>query len=148
MNFSLTTLPVESQNIYDNPDFFFEYGNLPRSQHGLQAAPKSPTLEGMILSTKFSPIGPSENPLKGSLILDLGCGYGWFIRWAREKGAAYVKGVDISQNMISRAKEFETEINHQTRNRVVASTPATEVIFEIHDLETITLSHQPKNEAV
>ncbi|KAJ5960715.1 uncharacterized protein N7479_007865 [Penicillium vulpinum] len=135
-------MPVESQNIYDNPDFFVAYGDLPRSQHGLPAAPEWPILEEMIRNLKSSPTRPSEDPLQGSQILDLGCGYGWFIRWAREKGAAYIKGVDISQNMINRAKEFEAEINHPTQNGVVAPDPATEVIFEIHDLETINLSNQ------
>ncbi|KAJ5188956.1 Sodium/solute symporter [Penicillium cf. griseofulvum] len=132
-------MPVESQNIYDTPEFFLAYGNLPRSQHGLRGAPEWPVLEQMILNPKSSPTELSETPLKGSRILDLGCGYGWFIRWAREKGAGYIKGVDISQNMINRAKEFEAEINHQTRN-------ATKVTFEIQDLETINLSHQPEQE--
>ena len=128
-------MSVESQNIYDNPEFFSAYGDLPRSQHGLPAIPEWPILEEMILNPKSSPIGLLENPLKGSRILDLGCGYGWFIRWAREKGAGYVKGVDLSQNMINRAKEFEAEINH-----LVVPAPTTEVIFEIDDLETINLS--------
>lgn len=46
--------------------------------------------------------------------------------------------------MINRTKEFETETSTQTRNGALALAPATEVVFEIHDLETITLSHQPE----
>jgi SAM-dependent methyltransferase len=30
--------------------------------------------------------------LSGLRILDLGCGYGWFCRWARDAGAAEVGG--------------------------------------------------------
>ncbi|KAJ5695178.1 hypothetical protein N7536_005590 [Penicillium majusculum] len=132
-------MSVESQNIYDNPEFFSTYGDLPRSQHGLLAAPEWPILEKMILNSKSSPIGPLENTLKGSRILDLGCGYGWFVCWAREKGAGYVKGVDLSQNMINRAKEFEAETNH-----LMVPAPTTEIIFEIDDLETINLSQHPE----
>ncbi|KAJ5513817.1 hypothetical protein N7463_003369 [Penicillium fimorum] len=137
-------MPVKSQNIYDTPEFFLAYRNLPRSQHGLPDAPEWPVLEEMILDPKSSPTGPSESPLKGSHILDLGCGYGWFIRCAREKGACYVKGIDISQNMINRAKQFEAELSRQTRNGVVPTATATEVTLEIHDLETISLSHRPE----
>ncbi|KAJ5499475.1 Sodium/solute symporter [Penicillium expansum] len=72
-------MPVESQNIYDNPGFFIQYGNLPRSQHGLPAAPEWPILEDMILNPKSSPTKLSETPLQGSRVLDLGCGYGWFV---------------------------------------------------------------------
>jgi SAM-dependent methyltransferase len=36
-------------------------------------------------------------------VLDLGCGYGWFCRWAREYGAARVLGIDVSEKMLARA---------------------------------------------
>jgi SAM-dependent methyltransferase len=36
-------------------------------------------------------------------VLDLGCGYGWFCRWAREEGAARVLGIDVSERMLQRA---------------------------------------------
>lgn len=44
--------------------------------------------------------------LKGKRIVDLGCGFGWFCRFAIEKGAKSVLGIDISKNMISKAKSF------------------------------------------
>src|SRR5919108_402929 len=37
-------------------------------------------------------------------VMDLGCGFGWFCRWAREHGAAEVLGIDVSENMLTRAK--------------------------------------------
>ena len=37
--------------------------------------------------------------------LDLGCGFGWHCRYAREQQAQSVVGVDISENMIARARE-------------------------------------------
>jgi ubiquinone/menaquinone biosynthesis C-methylase UbiE len=42
--------------------------------------------------------------LEGARVLDLGCGFGAFARWAREMGAACVLGVDRSENMLARAR--------------------------------------------
>jgi ubiquinone/menaquinone biosynthesis C-methylase UbiE len=42
--------------------------------------------------------------LRGSGIVDLGCGFGWFCRWARETGAASVLGLDVSEKMLARAR--------------------------------------------
>jgi SAM-dependent methyltransferase len=41
--------------------------------------------------------------VRGLAVLDLGCGFGWFCRWAREHGAARVVGVDVSAKMLARA---------------------------------------------
>ena len=41
--------------------------------------------------------------LPGKSVLDLGCGYGWFCRWAAETGAARVLGVDVSKKMLAQA---------------------------------------------
>jgi SAM-dependent methyltransferase len=81
-----------TQNIYDDPEFFTAYGTLPRSQTGLDAAPEWPALQAML------------PPLQGRTVVDLGCGYGWFCRWAREEGAARLLGVDVSQLMLERAR--------------------------------------------
>jgi SAM-dependent methyltransferase len=80
------------QNIYDDPEFFAGYSQLPRSREGLAGAPEWPTLRSML------------PPLEGAHVLDLGCGFGAFARWAREMGAASVLGVDRSQNMLAQAR--------------------------------------------
>jgi SAM-dependent methyltransferase len=41
---------------------------------------------------------------RGLRVLDLGCGFGWFCRFAREHGAAQVLGIDVSERMLARAK--------------------------------------------
>lgn len=41
---------------------------------------------------------PTQPDLQGHRVLDLGCGYGEFARWARDNGAAYVNAVDIAHN--------------------------------------------------
>jgi SAM-dependent methyltransferase len=80
------------QNIYDDPEFFANYGRLDRSQGGLDAAPEWPALRAML------------PPLEGLRVIDLGCGYGWFCRWARAAGAAQVLGIDVSERMLARAR--------------------------------------------
>ncbi|KAL4876334.1 S-adenosyl-L-methionine-dependent methyltransferase [Aspergillus karnatakaensis] len=42
--------------------------------------------------------------VKDTTILELGCGFGWFCRWASEHGAARVVGVDNSRKMLERAE--------------------------------------------
>ena len=80
------------QNIYDDPEFFVGYSQLRRSREGLAGAPEWPVLQSML------------PPLQGARVLDLGCGFGAFARWARAMGAASVLGVDRSENMLARAR--------------------------------------------
>jgi len=77
-----------AQNIYDRPDFFEGYSQLDRSTEGLSGAPEWPALRAML---------PDVRDLR---VLDLGCGFGWFCRWAREHGAAEVLGLDLSERML------------------------------------------------
>lgn len=81
-----------AQNIYDNQSFFDGYSTLPRSVGGLDSAPEWPALLALLPA------------IKGCRVLDLGCGFGWFCRWADEKGALSVEGIDLSEKMLARAK--------------------------------------------
>lgn len=80
------------RNIYDDPTFFARYSRLPRSIDGLDGAPEWPALRALL---------PDPAGLR---IVDLGCGFGWFCRWAREHGAARVLGLDLSERMLARAR--------------------------------------------
>ncbi|KAG4415919.1 hypothetical protein IFR04_010937 [Cadophora malorum] len=86
-----------AQNVYDNQDFFKEYIQLPRQVEGLDGTPEWQDLQALI-----------PNP-KGTNFLDLGCGFGWVGRWAREEGAESVLGVDVSEKMLSKAVGFPTD---------------------------------------
>ncbi|HWL70695.1 MAG TPA: class I SAM-dependent methyltransferase [Geminicoccus sp.] len=83
-----------AQNIYDRPEFFAAYSQLPRSVRGLAGAPEWPVLQAMLPD------------LAGRRVVDLGCGFGWFARFARAGGAATVLGIDLSRNMLARAGEL------------------------------------------
>jgi SAM-dependent methyltransferase len=85
MDFAMT------QNIYDNEEFFAGYSKLGRSVQGLDGAAEWPALRAML---------PDMGGLK---VLDLGCGFGWFCRWAVAQGAVQVLGIDVSERMLERA---------------------------------------------
>ena len=81
-----------AQNVYDRPDFFAGYSRLDRSVRGLDGAPEWPAVRAMLPA------------LHGRRVVDLGCGFGWFARWARAQGAARVVGFDLSERMLARAR--------------------------------------------
>lgn len=85
------------QNKYDNSNFFSAYEQMPRSVKGLKGAG-----EWHI----FRELMPD---LRNKNVLDLGCGFGWHCRYAREQGARSVVGVDISENMINKAREITND---------------------------------------
>lgn len=81
------------QNIYDNPVFFQKYISLRESGVTYNDFVEQPAIKSVM------------PPIKDKTILDLGCGTGHFAKYCIEKGAAKVIGVDISSNMIQKAKE-------------------------------------------
>ncbi|MCA0030966.1 class I SAM-dependent methyltransferase [Mesorhizobium sp. B263B2A] len=81
-----------AQNIYDQPDFFAGYSQLGRSVEGLEGAAEWPALRAMLPE------------VAGTRIVDLGCGFGWFCRWAHENGAREILGLDLSEKMLARAR--------------------------------------------
>jgi SAM-dependent methyltransferase len=83
-----------SQNIYDDPEFQSGYRRLARSELGLAGAPEWPTVQALIPD------------LTGRAVVDLGCGYGAFARWAAESGAAVVDAFDLSEQMLARAYDL------------------------------------------
>jgi len=103
---------VVGQNIYDDPAFFAGYAGLERSRLGLEAAPEWPSLRAMLPT------------MPGLRVADLGCGYGWFCRWARGAGAAAVLGLDVSHRMLERAR---------------ATTSDAAITYRLADLEALEL---------
>ncbi|TPK46009.1 class I SAM-dependent methyltransferase [Mesorhizobium sp. B2-5-4] len=101
-----------AQNIYDQPDFFAGYSQLGRSVEGLDGAAEWPALRAMLPD------------VAGLRIVDLGCGFGWFCRWAHEQGARQVLGLDLSEKMLARAR---------------AAGPDAGVTYERADLDQLSL---------
>lgn len=103
---------MASQNIYDDPDFLARYSTLDRQVRGLDGAAEWPDLRSLLPD------------VSGRQVVDLGCGFGWFSRWAQEHGAASVRGIDISTKMLERAR---------------AETAAASVEYRRLDLELLDL---------
>ena len=81
------------QNIYDDPDFYDGYMELRANERGFNTAVEEPAVYSLL------------PPLEGLHILDIGCGFGKFVSYCLDKGAASVLGTDISRNMISEARK-------------------------------------------
>jgi SAM-dependent methyltransferase len=100
-----------TRNVYDDPEFFAAYAGLQRSVEGLAGAPEWPALRSMV------------GDVAGKRVLDLGCGFGWFCRWAAHHGADPVVGIDRSARMLERAR----------------SQPHPAVTYQQADLDTVEL---------
>lgn len=87
------------ENEYDNKNFFEQYSKMERSIKGLQGAGEWHELEKMIPD------------LKDKVVLDIGCGFGWHCKYVSEKGAKKVIGIDISENMLTKAKQINNLSN-------------------------------------
>lgn len=81
------------QNKYDDANFFSAYEQMPRSIDGLEAAGEWHVLKALLPE------------LSNKNVLDLGCGFGWHCRYAREQQARSVTGIDISEKMLQKARE-------------------------------------------
>lgn len=103
-----------TQNVYDDEGFFAAYSQLRRSVLGLAGAPEWPTLQGLLPE------------IEGRRVADLGCGFGWFCRWAASQGAASVLGIDVSARMLERAR---------------AETDDDRITYQQADLDLVELRH-------
>lgn len=108
-----------SQNIYDNQTFFDGYAQLSRSVQGLDGAPEWSTIRSILPD------------LQGKKVVDLGCGYGWFCRSAREQGAAQVLGMDLSEKMLGKAKEMTKDPAIEYRQQDLEALQLTAASFDL-----------------
>ncbi|MBO0710841.1 MAG: methyltransferase domain-containing protein [Acetobacteraceae bacterium] len=114
-----------AQNVYDRADFFAGYGRLARSVRGLEGAAEWPAMRALLPA------------LSGRRIVDLGCGFGWFSRWAGAQGASCVLGIDVSENMLSRAR---TETDSPVVSYLRADLESLELPAEAFDLAYSSLA--------
>ena len=126
------------QNIYDDPEFLAGYVTLDRQTRGLDGAAEWPTLRSMLPD------------VSGRRVVDLGCGFGWFSRWAAAESATSVLGIDVSDSMLERARTDTADASVQYRrcdlDRLDLEPGSTDVVFSslalhyVHDLERLVAS--------
>lgn len=81
------------ENRYDDAVFFEKYSQVNRSRQGLSGAGEWGAFKKLLPD------------FAGKRVLDLGCGYGWHCMYAAEQGASSVVGIDLSERMLSVARE-------------------------------------------
>lgn len=114
---------MPKQNKYDDARFFESYSQMPRSVSGLNAAGEWETFRSMLPS------------LEGRRVLDLGCGYGWHCRFARERKAKSVLGIDLSEKMLLRAAELTDDAGIEYRRM-----PIEEITFDDGEFDVVISS--------
>lgn len=107
------------QNKYDDLDFFEKYSRMPRSTDGLKAAGEWHALRELLPD------------LRDKRVLDLGCGFGWHCRYAREQQARSVVGVDLSEKMLERAREMTDDFAIEYRRLAIEDIDFPENEFDV-----------------
>ncbi|AEI39935.1 class I SAM-dependent methyltransferase [Paenibacillus mucilaginosus] len=107
------------ENKYDEPGFFGKYSQMPRSLGGLEAAGEWADFRALLPE------------LDGRRVLDLGCGFGWHCRYAREQGARSVVGIDLSANMLERARAMTSDPQIEYRQLAVEEIDFSEGEFDV-----------------
>ncbi|SEO01703.1 bifunctional 2-polyprenyl-6-hydroxyphenol methylase/3-demethylubiquinol 3-O-methyltransferase UbiG [Paenibacillus sp. OV219] len=107
------------QNKYDDSSFFAKYSQMPRSIGGLEAAGEWSTFRAMLPD------------LRGVRVLDLGCGFGWHCRYAREQQASSVLGIELSANMLERAKEMTNDQQIEYRQMAIEDIDLPGATFDV-----------------
>lgn len=111
------------QNIYDNEEFYQAYLALREGSKGLNDVLEIPVFRSLLPD------------LRGKTILDLGCGFGESSMWYVSRGARHVVGVDISDKMLSRAKEL-----YQDRRLEYLRLPMEEINFPREHFDLVASS--------
>lgn len=107
------------QNKYDDLGFFEKYSQMPRSTGGLNAAGEWPALRALLPE------------LRDKRVLDLGCGFGWHCRYAREQQARSVVGVDLSEKMLARARDNTNDTAIEYRRLAIEDIDFTAGEFDV-----------------
>lgn len=85
------------QNKYDDANFFSAYKKMKRSVKGLDGAGEWNVVKELLPE------------FQNKRVLDLGCGFGWHCRYARDQQAKSVIGVDLSEKMLQKAREMTND---------------------------------------
>ncbi|WP_414043196.1 class I SAM-dependent methyltransferase [Macrococcus sp. EM39E] len=82
-----------SQNIYDNEHFYKGYTKIRNNKLSYNEIIEMPVMKAELPN------------IEGKMVLDIGCGMGKFIQYMLDMNPKQIVGLDISNNMISYAKD-------------------------------------------
>jgi len=116
------------QNIYDNPTFFESYKKLRKNDLGFNNLIEQPIIRSLLPD------------LNGKVVMDIGCGFGDFCRYAAAQGASKIKGIDPSINMVSDAKKNTSEKNTSEKNIEYECIPVELYCTETNQFDVIVSS--------
>ena len=94
---------MSKQNIYDNEKFYENFAELRAKDLNFNDVIETPIISGMLPE------------LDGKTVLDIGCGMGQHAMQYAKSGAASVLGIDISEKMLTYAKENNSAENIRYR---------------------------------
>ncbi|GAA0370520.1 class I SAM-dependent methyltransferase [Bacillus horti] len=107
------------QNKYDDQQFFSAYERMERSVKGLEGAGEWYVFQALLPE------------LRDKSVLDLGCGFGWHCRYALEQQASTVVGVDISENMLQKARQMTDDPRVSYLNTAIEDIKFTDAQFDV-----------------
>ena len=110
---------MSQQNVYDNEIFYENFKNLRSDEINFNDIIETPILTAMLPD------------LKGRKILDIGCGMGQHAMQYVKAGAASVLGIDISENMLSYARENNSADNIEYRKLPIEDLDQIEERFDV-----------------
>ena len=110
---------MAQQNIYDNEKFYENFKNLRSTELNFNDVIETPILTKML---------PDLNSKK---VLDIGCGMGQHAMQYAKSGAESVLGIDISEKMLSFAKENNSAENISYRKMALENLNLLEQKFDI-----------------
>lgn len=94
--------------------------------------------------TKFTTGFISNDNINNKIILEIGCGYGWFLLFALNKGCKHITGLDVNLEDLSTAKK-----HIKFKNFKVQKEDATKLRFKDNSFDTVVmwdvLEHLPPN---
>lgn len=107
------------QNVYDDPAFFTGYQKMRRAPGGPNRLIEVPTMRELI------------GDVRGKSILDIGCGQGDLSMTLAAEGASSVLGLEISRNMIDRAKRANRSRNVRFEHAAIEDFQAADGAFDL-----------------
>lgn len=103
---------------------FYHYQAKARGVHSLEDVRRMASERAYVYDRIVLPWMPTD---RSSRVVEIACGHGSFLCWAKERGYARLTGIDSSPEQIEHAREVGVEVVEADSSRWLASQPAASV---------------------